>query len=113
MGVFHFGRLPFWSSSILIVPSRTAQRSYPPAQINGPILPHSSTVLLSRTAQRSYPPAQLNRGEGGKILYLEEQKGGPQKERHTDGRNCSLLKFTSVYAGKLENWENMILVYKI
>merc|ERR1711984_15014 len=81
MGVFHFVHLPFWSSSILVVfhigrlpfgvicnlfdlicvvPSRTAQRYYSPAQLNGPILPHSSTVLLSRTAQRSYPPAQLN-----------------------------------------------------
>merc|ERR1712030_66963 len=50
--VFHFGRLPFWSSSILVLPSRTAQRSYPPAQLNGPILLHSLTVLSSRTAQR-------------------------------------------------------------
>merc|ERR1712055_718249 len=28
--------------SSTVVPSRTAQQSYPPAQINGPILPHSS-----------------------------------------------------------------------
>ena len=38
-------------------------------------------------------------GGGGKILFLEEQKGGPQKER----RNCGLLKLTSVYAGKLDD----------
>merc|ERR1712030_19232 len=67
--VFHFGRLPFWSSSILVVfhfdrlpfgvicvicnlfdlicgvPCHTAQRSYLPAQLNGPTLPHSSTIL--------------------------------------------------------------------
>merc|ERR1712030_233765 len=101
---FHFGRLTFWSSSILVffnfgllpfwsksdtflypclatfvgccfnlelllttlphsstdLSSRTAQRSYAPAQLNSPILPHSSTVLSSRTTQRSYSPAQLN-----------------------------------------------------
>merc|ERR1712030_253609 len=74
--VFHFGRLPFWSSSILVVFhfchlqfwsssflvvfhfGRLPFWSYPPAQLNGPILPHSLTVLSSRTAQHS--PAQLN-----------------------------------------------------
>merc|ERR1712215_96550 len=67
---FHFGRLPFWSSSILVVfhfgrlpfgvICDLCDMSYPPAQLNGATLPHSSTVLSSRTAQRSYPPAQLN-----------------------------------------------------
>ena len=37
---------------------------------------------------------------GATIHFLEEEKGGPQN--HT--RNCSLLKLTSVYAGKLENY---------
>ena len=64
----------------------TAQRSYSPAQLNGPILPHSSMVLVSRTAQQ--------RG-GDKILYLEEQKGGPQTETQTD-RNTE-LQFTEAY----------------
>merc|ERR1712030_272356 len=68
--VFHFGRLPFWSSSILVVfhfghlpfwslpfwssPilvvfhfGRLPFWSYPPTQLNGPILPHSSTVVYS------------------------------------------------------------------
>ena len=44
-----------------------------------------------------------DRGGGGKILFLEEQKGGQQTDIQTDGRNCSLLKLTSVYTGKLEN----------
>ena len=37
---------------------------------------------------------------GATIHFLEEEKGGPRTD---DGRNCSLLKLTSVYAGKLEN----------
>merc|ERR1712082_204842 len=74
--VFHFGRLPFWSSSILVVfhfghLPFWVRSSFildevvfhfvcPAAQLNGPTLLHSSTVLPSRTAQWSYPPTQLN-----------------------------------------------------
>merc|ERR1711984_16217 len=58
--VFHFGRLPFWSSSIL-VPCHIAQRSYPTAQLNGPILPHSSTVLTVLPPPIWWPSSQLQK----------------------------------------------------
>merc|ERR1711895_419352 len=88
--VFHFGLLPFWSSSIL-VPCRIAQRFYPPAQLNGPIFPHSSTVLTVLPPPIWWPNTQL-------------QKGGPQIHTHTYTHGIgSLLKLTSLYAGKLEN----------
>ena len=75
----------------------------PPAQLNSPILPHSSTVLTvappvcvannstktSRTAQRSYPPAQLNGPDSAATTYMVAIKSTTKTITHTQ-RNANL-----------------------
>merc|ERR1712030_104406 len=98
---FHFGRLPFWSSSILVVfhfghlPfwSKSDTFLYPcfatfvgccfNLELLLTTLPHSSTVQSSRTAQRSYLPSQLNGPISAATTYMVAIKSTTKTIRHT------------------------------